>query len=98
MSNEEHAGHTVTDQAADWFVLHRDRDLDEAEHLAFERWITTSPHHIEEYLGIARLALDLPAAEADSTISPAELLARALGGGGAEVRLVPLPAPAQPKT
>ena len=97
-NDEEWAGHTITDQAADWFVLHRDHELDVAEHLAFERWLTASPHHVEEYLGIARLALDLPAAEADSTISLPELLARARDGGGAEVMALPLPAPAQRAT
>jgi transmembrane sensor len=97
-NDAEWAIHTITDQAADWFVLHRDRALDEAEQLAFGRWLTASPNHVEEYLGVARLALDLPAAEADSTVSLTELLARARGRGGAKTMELPLPAPGQPAT
>ena len=69
-SSEALARAVVIEQAAEWFVLHRSNDLDAAGRTSFESWLTTSPLHIEEYLGIARLAQDLPAAGADPAFAP----------------------------
>jgi transmembrane sensor len=64
-TSEERVREIIAEQAGDWFVAHRAGSLDAAESRAFEAWLTASPLHVEEYLGVAQIARHLPAAAAD---------------------------------
>ena len=66
----------IADQAGDWFVAHRSGTLGAGERKAFDEWLLVSPLHVEEYLGVARIASVLPTA-ADDPDHPFEaILAR----------------------
>jgi transmembrane sensor len=76
----------VTQQAAEWFVANRD-GLDAGQRARFEEWLNASPASVEEYIGVARLVQDLPAAVADDPeLSIAALLERAGVGEAPNVR------------
>src|SRR5215469_11054598 len=66
----------IAGQAAEWFVANREGTMDPVQRATFAAWLKSSPMHVEEYLGIARLASDLRAA-ADPEISLEALLAQA---------------------
>ncbi|HEY2675676.1 MAG TPA: FecR domain-containing protein [Steroidobacteraceae bacterium] len=66
----------ITEEAADWFVANRE-DLDEAQRRQFLSWLKESPVHIEEYLEVAQITNDLPAAASSSDFSLEALLERA---------------------
>ncbi len=51
----------IAQEAADWFVAHRGA-LGARERERFAAWLRASPVHVEEYLGIAGIARDLPGA------------------------------------
>jgi len=46
---------SVSDQAAEWFIRLRDRDLTVIERRKFVRWLKQSPHHIAEFMRLCRL-------------------------------------------
>ncbi|NIJ71638.1 FecR domain-containing protein [Xanthomonas sp. F4] len=46
---------TVAEQAAAWFLRHREAPLGEPERLAFLEWMQRSPEHVREYLRASRL-------------------------------------------
>ena len=46
---------TVSDQAAEWFVRLRDRDLTVTERRKYVRWLKQSPNHIAEFMRLCRL-------------------------------------------
>jgi ferric-dicitrate binding protein FerR (iron transport regulator) len=54
----------IIQEAADWFVANR-AGLAAAERRHFATWLRASPAHVQEYLGLAALARDLPAACVD---------------------------------
>ena len=68
----------VSQQAGDWFVANQAGTLDASERAAFVAWLKASPLHVEEYLGIALVARDLPAATNDPRVSVEALLSEAL--------------------
>jgi transmembrane sensor len=55
----------VAQQAGTWFVANQSGPLEPAERANFIAWLKASPIHVEEYLGIALVAHDLPAAADD---------------------------------
>ena len=63
----------VCQQAVDWFFANRE-GLDARQREAFAAWLTSSPLHVREYLGVARTARDLPAASADPGMAVDTLL------------------------
>jgi transmembrane sensor len=67
---------SIAEEAADWFVANR-QGLDAVQRRQFTAWLKASPVHVEEYLGIAALAQDLPQAAADPRVSLEALLERA---------------------
>jgi transmembrane sensor len=67
----------ITEQAAAWFVENRSGPLDREARTNFIAWLRASPVHVQEYLGIAVLAGDLPAAANDPQVSLESLLAAA---------------------
>lgn len=75
----------VAQQAGVWFVANQAGPLDEADRAGFVAWLQTSPIHVEEYLGVALVARDLPAAADDPAIPLESLLAQALADESANV-------------
>jgi transmembrane sensor len=63
----------VAQQAGTWFVANQSGPLEQSDGAAFMAWLKASPIHVEEYLGIALIAHDLPAA-ADDPQLPLESL------------------------
>jgi transmembrane sensor len=64
-ASEEQVHDLIATQAGEWFVAHRAGRLDAAERRAFYAWLTASPAHVEEYLGVALISRQLPAAADD---------------------------------
>jgi transmembrane sensor len=89
-STEEQIRTVVARQAADWFIANQGAMPDHAERAAFVAWLRASPIHIEEYLGVALVARDLPAAADDPEISLESLLELARADAAGNV--VPVPA------
>jgi transmembrane sensor len=76
-TSDEQVRATIAEQAGEWFAMHRASALDATERRAFAAWIKTSPLHVEEYLGVALVARDLPAATDDPEMSLESVLERA---------------------
>ncbi|EIL98361.1 hypothetical protein RHOFW104T7_11860 [Rhodanobacter thiooxydans] len=58
----------IAEQAAEWYVAHRDGELAPSQRQAFIRWLRVSPMHVAEYLSIASMAQDIgDAARQDGT-------------------------------
>lgn len=74
----EHVLAAVAQQAGDWFVANQAGPLNEVDRVAFVAWLKASPIHVEEYLGVALVARDLPAATDDPATPLESLLAQAL--------------------
>ncbi len=84
----------IAHQAAEWFVAHRTRSLDEAGLASFAQWLRTSPVHIDEYLRIAAVAGELRNAARDPDLPREAWLAEAAAeAAGAED---PIPIAASP--
>lgn len=49
----------VSEQAAAWFLKMREERIDRGTRAAFVHWLKRSPAHIEAFLAIALLDLDL---------------------------------------
>ena len=60
--SEEQVRSAVAQQAGTWFIANQSGSLEHAERAAFVAWLKASPIHVEEYLGVALVAHDLPAA------------------------------------
>jgi transmembrane sensor len=73
---EEKLRRLITEQAAEWHVIHEDGALDSQQAQAFMRWLRTSPVHVAEYLTIAGLAKDVANAAHESNTPLDELLSR----------------------
>jgi transmembrane sensor len=63
--SEEQIRAAVAQQAGTWFIANQSASLEQAERAAFVAWLKASPIHVEEYLGVALVAHDLPAAAED---------------------------------
>jgi transmembrane sensor len=75
-ANDEGMRNLIAEQAADWFVANRE-ELSAQERDDFVAWLKTSPVHVQEYLGLAAIARDLPEASGEPETSVDSLLARA---------------------
>jgi transmembrane sensor len=53
--HEDRAAQAVADQAAEWFIRLKDRDLSMAERRKFMRWLKQSPGNIAEFMRLAQL-------------------------------------------
>jgi transmembrane sensor len=60
--SEEQVRTAVAQQAGTWFIANQAGSLEPAERAEFVAWLKASPVHVQEYLGIALIAHDLPAA------------------------------------
>jgi transmembrane sensor len=56
MTDQDEPGmQSVSDQAAEWFIRLRDRDLTTVERRRYVRWLKQSPNHIAEFMRLCRL-------------------------------------------
>jgi transmembrane sensor len=72
-TSDEQVREIIAQQAGEWFVAHRAGSLDATERRAFDAWLTASPVHVEEYLGVALISRHLPVA-ADDPNMPLETI------------------------
>jgi transmembrane sensor len=79
----------VAQQAGTWFILNQSGPLEHRERAAFMAWLKASPIHVEEYLGVALIAHDLPAAAEEPEMPIESLIALALADNTEDV-VVPL--------
>jgi len=86
-TGEEQVREIIAGQAGEWLAAHRSGPLDAAERRAFFAWLTASPVHIEEYLGVAALARQLPVAADDPEMPLEAILERVRAGAGGATRL-----------
>jgi transmembrane sensor len=84
-TSDEQVRAAIAQQAGEWFAMHRAAALDAAERRAFADWILASPVHVEEYLGVALVARDMPAAADDPEMSIESLLDSARDASAANV-------------
>jgi transmembrane sensor len=83
---------SIAEQAAEWYLRHREGSLDEDGRQAFQMWVSESPVHVEEYLGVARLIALLPDAGQDPAFEAEGLVRRAKADKVVEFDGAPLPA------
>lgn len=76
----------IVQEAADWFVVNRENP-DAVQQSNFAGWLKESPVHVEEYLGVARLASDLREA-VDPELSIDALIERARAEEDTNVRAI----------
>ncbi|HZI26677.1 MAG TPA: FecR domain-containing protein [Gemmatimonadaceae bacterium] len=72
--SEEQVRAAVAQQAGTWFIANQSGSLEQAERADFMAWLKASPIHVEEYLGVALVAHDLPAAAEDPRLPLESLL------------------------
>jgi transmembrane sensor len=72
--SEEQVRAAVAQQAGTWFIANQSGSLEQAERAAFVAWLKASPIHVEEYLGVALVAHDLPAAAENPQVPLESLL------------------------
>jgi ferric-dicitrate binding protein FerR (iron transport regulator) len=75
--------------AAAWYLAQREAPLAPVQQAEFLAWLRQSPTHVSEYLGIAHLHQDLPAAAHSQQASSAQLCAHACHSGAVVVPLRP---------
>ena len=90
---KEAARFSIAEQAAEWYLRHRESLLDDQEQRAFQAWLAESPVHVEEYLGVARLIALLPDAGHDPAFDAEGLVRRANADKVIDFDGAPLPAP-----
>jgi transmembrane sensor len=71
----------VYEEASDWLVKHRTGELGEADRVAFDSWLRTSPTHVRAYLEMSEIWEDAAALDPATSASVDELIARAQGEG-----------------
>jgi transmembrane sensor len=71
----------IYEEASDWLVKHRTGELGEADRVAFDSWLRTSPVHVRAYLEMAEIWEDAAALDPTTSAGVDELIARAQGEG-----------------
>jgi transmembrane sensor len=75
-ANKQRNRELIASQAGEWVAAHKGGTLSAAERRAFHEWLTASPVHIEEYLGVALIARHLPLAADDPDVPLESILER----------------------
>lgn len=86
MRSEDQLHALIAEQAAEWYVAHRDGVLAPSQRQAFMRWLRASPMHVAEYLSVASMAQDIGDAARQDATSWESLLREA----GVPDRVIPL--------
>ncbi len=74
---DEQVHAAIARQAGEWFAAIEDGPLEEGERVALTAWLRASPLHVKEFLGVAVIAGDLPAAADDPDVPMESLLEQA---------------------
>ena len=69
---DEGLAQSVSDQAAEWFIRLRDRDLTTADRRKFVRWLKQAPSHIAEFMRLCQLYVGVKRAKVP-TLLPEEM-------------------------
>jgi transmembrane sensor len=85
--DDEKVREIIAGQAGEWVAAYHAGELDAAERRAFYAWLTASPVHVEEYLGVALLARRLSVAAADPELTVEAILERARADSDAVSRI-----------
>lgn len=85
MSTNERMRRAIAEEAAEWFIAHREAPLDAAQDSTFVGWLRNSPTHVEEYLGVALVARDLRAALAEPALEREALIVQARAAFASEI-------------
>jgi transmembrane sensor len=78
--NEEEIRGAIAQQAGEWFIAHQAGPLAAGESAAFLAWLRASPIHVQEYLGVARVARGLGAAVGGPEVPLETFLEQVLAG------------------
>jgi len=89
--NQEEILGAIAQQAGEWFIAYQAGPLAAAESAAFLGWLRASPIHVQEYLGVARVASGLGVAVGEPEV-PLEIFLEQVRA--ADERVVPLATPA----
>jgi transmembrane sensor len=84
-ANHERLRDLIAEQAADWFMANRG-EPSVREREDFADWLKASPLHVEEYLGIAAIARELPEAGSASESSIDSIVDRARAAENEPIR------------
>jgi transmembrane sensor len=90
--NEEEILGAIAQQAGEWFIAHQAGPLGDEETAAFLAWLRASPIHVQEYLGVARVASRLGAAVGEPEV-PLETFLEQVRAGEDRVVSFGTPAP-----
>ena len=85
-SDDKRIRAAIAEQAGEWFVANEEGPMDARDSAALAAWFSTSPVHIEEFLGVSVVARDLKDARTDPEYSLEAILARAGAEGGGPVQ------------
>src|SRR5688572_4204328 len=85
---------SVSDQAAEWFIRLRDRDLTTADRRKFVRWLKQAPSHISEFMRLCQLYVGVKRAKVP-TLLPEEVESNVIPL--LQRGIVPLEEPAVPR-
>jgi transmembrane sensor len=90
---------TIAEQAGEWFIANQAGPLSVADSAAFLGWLKASPIHVQEYLGVARVARRLRLAVGSPEVPLETFLAqvRASDGGAVSIER-PGPKPELPRS
>ena len=89
--NQEEILGAIARQAGEWFIAHQAGPLATVESAAFLAWLRASPIHVQEYLGVARVASGLVTAVGEPEV-PLETFLEQVRA--ADERVVPFATPA----
>jgi transmembrane sensor len=78
--NEEEIRGAIAQQAGEWFIAHQAGPLAAADSASFLAWLRASPIHVQEYLGVARVARGLGVAVGGAEVPLETFLEQVLAG------------------
>lgn len=84
----------IATQAGEWFIANQAGPLGDADSAAFLAWLRASPVHVREYLGVARVAHQLPAVLGGAQV-PLEVFLEQVQRGDDSVVAIDVPSRAQ---
>jgi transmembrane sensor len=91
---DEGLAQSVSDQAAEWFIRLRDRDLTTADRRKFVRWLKQAPSHIAEFMRLCQLYVGVKRAKVP-TLLPEEVESNVIPL--LQRGIVPVEEPARPR-
>ncbi len=85
--SDEEIRAAIAQQAGEWFIANQVGPLADGDAAAFLAWLKASPIHVKEYLGVARIAHDLPTVVGEPQVPLESFLAQMRAGDDSVVSL-----------